>query len=249
MHASCTDGRVDICSPSATRSVIPPSTKKTISNFLIYFVFSQKAAHCLQTKDEKSGTSPKYFRLLLGGHDLKDDFEEGRMFIGVKKYKVHSDWDLSTVDYEGDIAVILLNIQAPISRYIRPICLSESNVLTNMNSGTLAGWGYYDDSKNPSNLPRKIDLDIISNKECFKRDRSLKLVSADGMFCAGKEGVAVCSGDSGSGLYVNINGKFYLRGLVSAAKQTECSRGYLALYTDVMNYLDFISMQLRLLKD
>lgn len=178
---------------------------------------------------------------------MSDEFEEGRILIGVKKYKVHNEWDSSTYDYEGDIAVLLLNGQAPFSRFIRPVCVSENNDMTNMNSGTLAGWGQYDDSEQQSNLPRKIDLDVIPNKQCFKLESRLKLASGDGMFCAGKKGVAVCSGDSGSGLYVNIKGKFYLRGLVSSSVRTRCSEGYVALYTDVLKYLDFISTQLTLL--
>lgn len=68
----------------------------------------------------------------------------------------------------------------------------------------------------------------------------LTQIDWDEAFCAGREGAGVCKGDSGSGFYLNENGKFYLRGIVSSSVVRSCSEANLALYSDVFWYLDFI---------
>lgn len=178
--------------------------------------------------------------MFLGAHDLNDRFEEGSMIINVQKYETHTDWDSSSLDFENDIAVLFLNVKAPFSGYIRPVCLDENIDLRDISSGILAAWGEYDDSEQHSNLPRKIELNIIPKDQCFKLENRLPSNSTKGMFCAGKRGVATCHGDSGSGLYVFRNERFYLRGLVSSAIAVKCSKGFISLFTDTMNHLDFI---------
>lgn len=186
--------------------------------------------------------------MILGAHDFSDQHEEGRISSGVKKYKLHDDWNPSNAEFGGDIAVLELTNRVLFNEYIRPVCLPEVKVI-DVKTGSLAGWGLYDNSQKVSDVPRKVELSIISDGQCFREDPRLVTISTDEMFCAGKKGVAVCPGDSGSGLYVVKDKKFYLRGLVSSSAVDQCTDGYLALYSDVLKYLDFVTAVRTMLND
>lgn len=164
---------------------------------------------------------------------------------GVHLIKINEKWDHLKAAFEGDIAVLELTFEVTINNYVRPVCLPEVSISNNSNAKrTLVGWGFYDNSNQISDIPRKIELNIIPDGPCFRVDGRLLPVSSDDMFCAGKKGVSVCSGDSGSGFYVEQDGKFYLKGIVSVAGADECGDGFLALYSDVEKYMDFISQQI-----
>lgn len=108
------------------------------------------------------------------------------------------------------------------NRYIRPICLAGNNE-ADINEGEVAGWGFHDDSETISDVPRKVQVPILSEIQCFKKENLLYRIIWDEAFCAGKDGVGVCKGDSGSGFYVKRKGKYYLRGIVSSAVARTCS--------------------------
>lgn len=152
---------------------------------------------------------------------------------------MHDNWNPSNIEFGGDIAVLELTNRVLFNEYVRPVCLPEVRV-TDIKSGTIAGWGYFDNSQKVSNVPRKVDLLIVPDGQCFRDDQRLLRISSPEAFCAGKRGVGVCPGDSGSGLYVVKDKKFYVRGVVSSAAVDQCSDGYLALYSDISKYLDFI---------
>lgn len=126
------------------------------------------------------------------------------------------------------------------SNYIRPVCLPTQETSEIVN-GVVSGWGVFDDSNIPSNLPRKVELPIVSNLECFKKDEALVRIIWEEAFCAGREGSGVCKGDSGSGLYVEIFGRFYLRGIVSSSVARPCTQTNYAIYSDIYKYLNFLS--------
>lgn len=181
----------------------------------------------------------RQFRLIVGAYNLSDQFEDGRISSGVKSYKVHRGWNAFETKYHADIAIVELISEVTFNRYVKPICLSRED-LTDFNTGSLAGWGHFDDFRRVSDVPRKITVNVIADGQCFRDDPRLVIASSEKMFCAGKRGVAVCPGDSGSGLYVLKEGKFYLKGIVSSAVGDQCTEGYLALYTDVVKYSEFI---------
>lgn len=110
----------------------------------------------------------------------------------------------------------MVKLAEPVSfnDYIRPICLPTSGVL-NVQNGDVVGWGITDDTRTISNTPREVNLPIVNDIECLKRDRGLLDIAWTESFCAGKNGSGVCEGDSGSGFYIEKNGVFYLRGIVS----------------------------------
>lgn len=184
---------------------------------------------------------PRELRIFLGAHDLGDNSETGRAIFDVRNVIIHKEWNPSTLDFTGDIALIKLAGEAQYSDNIIPICLPIDDIL-GIEFGEVVAWGYFSDSDVISNLPRKVDnLSIVSHLECVKHEISLAKIAWGESFCALKQENGVCKGDSGSGFYVFKNGRYYLRGIVSSSVDTRCSRSFIAVYSDVFKYLEFLT--------
>lgn len=197
------------------------------------------AAHCIHEKN-----SPKFenddLRVWLGAYNFGENREKHRQIAKIDKIKLHESWRSDGHNYEGDIAVITLKKTITFNKYIKPICLSSD--LSGINNAAVTGWGLTENNTLP-NTPRKIDIPILTDKKCYETDYKLARIGWDKSLCAGKRGVSVCKGDSGSALYVEKDNRFYLRGIVSSKIQIfneACVESYLAIYSDVTKYIDFI---------
>lgn len=179
-------------------------------------------------------------KIVLGAHDFREQSEVGRINVGVKEVIMHPGWNPNERPYTHDIAVLKLLEPVPFSIYIRPVCLPTAELL-DIQLGQTVGWGNFDRKETTSHIANKIDIDIISNLECFQKDTILSTIAWPESFCGGNEEGGVCQGDSGSGFYVKKAGKFYLRGIVSSSVVRECGESREALYTDVFEYLKFLS--------
>lgn len=127
------------------------------------------------------------------------------------------------------------------SNYIRPVCLANLE-LSSLTYGAVVAWGVRDATNNPSDLPQITNIPILDKIECLKKNPGLLSIISDDLFCAGKSDSGVCKGDSGSGFYVENDGRIYLRGIVSSSTTSEvsgCSDAKVALYSDVLKYLEF----------
>lgn len=200
------------------------------------------AAHCVHEKRAVKGLSNTQIRVLLGAHDLGDPHEPEKRTLRVEKIVIHPTWNTAvTSKYTGDIAVLVMENSVTFDDFIRPICLSQK--LPSIEHGTVAGWGRRENQTIgiSNELPRKIEIPIIDDKVCYEHEPLLARAGWTESFCAGREGVSVCDGDSGSGLHVKWNNKYYLRGIVSSAVLHEdCVHGYYAIYTDTTKYVSFI---------
>lgn len=184
---------------------------------------------------------PKDIQVLLGAHNTKKQTEAGREIASVASIKIHQDWNPSTSEYTGDLALLKLSQKVKVNDYVKPVPIANSQLST-ITQGVVTGWGYYDDTQIPSDTPRKLEISILSDLTCLKNNPGLLPIFADDLFCAGKVGAGVCSGDSGSGFYVQSeDGKFHLRGIVSSSTLTRCSESKSALYSDILKNLDFLS--------
>lgn len=178
--------------------------------------------------------------VLLGAHNINRPIEAGKSIFSAKTILLHDKYNPNTVDYDGDIALIKLAEPVHFTTYIRPVCLPDYES-TRIVSGTVVGWGAHDNTNIPSDYPRKIEIPILDPRDCIRKNRELATIFGRSMFCAGKDGSGVCEGDSGSGFYVKNNGKFHLRGIVSSSTRKECEDTNYALYSDVPDYMEFIS--------
>lgn len=178
-------------------------------------------------------------KVILGAFDISWGHESGRAIFDVKKATMHSDWDASSLDFEGDIAILELAREVIFDEFIQPICLIDQSLL-NMKEGVVVGWGLINATK-IADIPRKLEIPIVNRLRCLKRENSLVNVIWDEAFCAGKDYASVCKGDSGSGFYIEKDGVFYLRGTVSSSVAHDCDGSHFAIYSDIAKYVGFIS--------
>lgn len=184
---------------------------------------------------------------MFGVYDLANNLERYRITKPVAEILVHEDWDPHTERYNDDIAILVMEESISFSTFVRPICLTAS--IGDVTKGTVAGWGktamrqaHYE------NIPTKIDITIMqSNEDCYHQQSDLAKLGSKKSFCAGYPDVKVCSGDSGSGLFVIIDDTYYLKGIVSASQSNsdKCSLTNLTIYTDVLKYIDFIGVNIQ----
>jgi secreted trypsin-like serine protease len=182
--------------------------------------------------------------IILGAHNLSKSSEFGREVRGVNEIIIHEGWNPKEFRFTHDIALLTMNSSVEFSNVIQPICIlneNEHSILKN-KSAQVAAWGSIDDTDTMSNVPMIADLKIISFEKCSVIDSRISWIHWEESFCAYSTTTGICSGDSGSGLYVNLNHRYYLKGLVSSAVQKDCSNVNITIFTDVMKYYDFIKV-------
>lgn len=157
------------------------------------------AAHCVfrQTKQYLASELTVY----LGRHKLTDHFNEHMKAVSVNEIHVHDDYMEKSNSYDADLSILVLQQTIEFTKYIRPVCLwparTDVNEVTNKR-GTVVGWGR--DEFNPvSDIPKKIDLPIVSPFTCVQRSPALTHIISERTFCAGTlDNRGPCKGDSGN---------------------------------------------------
>lgn len=181
-------------------------------------------------------------RILLGAYNISDTTEENRKELDVASIIIHGGWDPEDVKYAHDIALLkLMNDIQEFTPMIRPICLKKTSDIIDIQNGVVAGYGQFNDSTVTSDVPLKVELQIINHEIWIEKQWELIQNYWDRSFVAGSETGGVCPGDSGAGFYVKSNDKFYLRGFVSIAVLDEgynCTHNNHVIFTDVLQYLD-----------
>lgn len=154
------------------------------------------------------------------------------------------------MNFAHDIA--LLKLKSAIEKFspmIRPICLKKSEILSAIIIETVAGFGELSETRGmTSDVSVKVELPIVDLAYAITKQSQLASVVWNKSFFADSENGGVCPGDSGAGFYVKSDGIFYLRGLVSAAileANYNCTHNNIAIYTDVMEYLDDFILPVR----
>ena len=104
------------------------------------------------------------------------------------------------------------------------------------------GWGFNEYGALSSEYPKIIKAKVIDDGDCFRNFIALAQISSERTFCAsGGEYDAPCQGDSGGGLMIKKQNKWYLRGLVSSSISSEkCRPGSPTIFTDVAKFKEFI---------
>lgn len=110
-------------------------------------------------------------------------------------------------------------------------------------SGVVAGFGR-SEHNSIETIANVIEVPVISFHECTKSSNHHSIISPR-TICGGyANGTGVCNGDSGSGLIVQHNGAYYLRGIVSASlfgDNNQCNVKAYSVFTDVTKYFDWIT--------
>jgi secreted trypsin-like serine protease len=179
----------------------------------------------------------------LGAHNISNDNEHGSVRKDVKKIKVHETWDPTDISHDHDIALIKLESSIEFSQFIQPICLLPPNNSETFSHGNVTAWGKIDDSETLADVARTAELEIIDMLQCLRDHEELARIFWPESFCARSDNAGVCEGDSGSGLVVKIDDRYYLKGLVSSSLVKQCSEKYVAIYSDTQKYYDFIKVR------
>ncbi|XP_035902646.1 uncharacterized protein LOC118507748 isoform X3 [Anopheles stephensi] len=145
-------------------------------------------------------------------------------------------------DVSNDIALIKLATNITMTKFVQPVCLWTMNdnpyTIRGMK-GTIVGFG------SENHLKQKT-LGVVDATRCVASDREGfgKLRVSEMLCVAGQEGTGACDGDGGGGLFFEVEGKWYVRGIVSyISGDTEneiCTTTKHAAFTDVTKYVNWI---------
>lgn len=201
---------------------------------------------------------------VFGVYDLTKIHEAGTFSQSPSKLIMHQDWNSKVLSYDADIAILMNDKEIATTKFIRPICLwTSSSDPIDMANGIVAGYG----SQNAvaEVIPKMRKVPLFTNDICLPGNPLLAEKSSTRTLCAGSRNrLGPClgklneknqtsyqlkrslTGDSGSGLYHEDQGVFFLRALVSSAtldKNQECDLTNYALFTDVLRYMNWINSQ------
>uniref|UniRef100_A0A182Q1Z6 limulus clotting factor C n=1 Tax=Anopheles farauti TaxID=69004 RepID=A0A182Q1Z6_9DIPT len=137
-----------------------------------------------------------------------------------------------------DIALVRLARDVRFSAMIRPIEMSETKSVE--GTAVAAGWGRTEHNT-VAEKKLKVQLDIVSMEQCAPIYNDSRLELKQSHLCAGgQDGKDTCMGDMGGPLMQERFGKWYLVGIVSFGR-AECGQdGFPGVYTNVVEYLDWV---------
>jgi Trypsin len=203
------------------------------------------AAHCVLDKGQRFARLPREIVIMLGQYDLDATFEVGRIVVSPKKIVIHPDWNSRLKAFDADLAVIELEDEIQFNEYIQPICLWEDFQNPIASSGIIIGYGKSENfSKRHENIPKVLDVPIHYNEDCFLHEPNLAKLSSKRTFCGGSaDGTGACVGDSGSPLMIDVDGVYYLRGIVSSSLRDpmkNCDVTKYGVYTNALKFKNWL---------
>ena len=185
--------------------------------------------------------------MYFGFFDLRQKNATG---LEIDEIILHPDWNQNSESYDADIAVLKLRNDVEFSNLISPICLWPE---VNVSVGTIVSWtepetddpGYWNYEHDLlHNYPRQFIMPIRSNTECLCKQPRFKDISSERTFCAGglNSGPCLEVGNSGASMAIEANGKFFLRGIISASfiDIAGCDNITFTLFTDVMAHKSWL---------
>uniref|UniRef100_A0A182Q2S8 Peptidase S1 domain-containing protein n=1 Tax=Anopheles farauti TaxID=69004 RepID=A0A182Q2S8_9DIPT len=138
------------------------------------------------------------------------------------------------------------------SKDIQPVCiwnLGEQESIIGKN-GSIVGFGLNENDTVSDHL-KYANISIVEPLECIASDRGVfgSLLSNEMICGKGHNGVSACNGDSGGGMFFEINGKWFVRGIVSFTPGRENNRDLCdgiknTVFTDVKKYVGWITQHI-----
>ncbi|XP_069841079.1 transmembrane protease serine 9-like [Dendropsophus ebraccatus] len=200
------------------------------------------AAHCFEFSK-----NPSDYTVVLGEYQLQI-VSNHQVEVNVQSIIVNSQFDGAGTP--GDIALIKFSSPVSYTDYILPVCVPTSSM--SFPAGTncwVTGWGAIASgvSLPPPQTLQQVMVPLISNSACdamyhinSEISSNVKIVPND-QICAGYQAGKKdsCQGDSGGPLVCNVNGAWYLAGIVSWGDQCAMPNRP-GVYTYVPTYYSWI---------
>ncbi|XP_023237050.1 venom peptide isomerase heavy chain-like [Centruroides sculpturatus] len=202
------------------------------------------AAHCIHPDE-----GPSDFLIRIKSFKVYPEKESKLIVQKVIKVIKHKGFDQS-YDFNDDIALMKVENDIEFDAFASPICLPESSFDAIGKTGIVAGWGVTKgDTSVLSPSLRKVELPIISISKCLTwfNDSGYSYVRVRNTeLCAGYENKRKdsCHGDSGGPLFMKINDRYTIVGIVSHG--IKCGHAKMpGIYTKVASYLTWIESTMR----
>lgn len=162
------------------------------------------AADCLQEKYTNARLRPVDFEVHLGRHDLSDK-NELKSFAKILEpiiiIAMHPEWSPTEFRYDADLALIIAGKPIEYSPSISSVHIPVHGVQNEGLIGTTIGWEYSsDDIETLEDKPRKVEVERVTQEDCFLDERDLAKISSRRTFCVKGvvENAGPCTGDSGN---------------------------------------------------
>lgn len=175
------------------------------------------------------------------------------MALSPKRIFIHNDYNNRRILSDADLSLlelwegkILIN-----QAYINPICIWNSIHDPIASEGVVMGWGLSKDLTKDKNVAKLMKVAIQDNDDCFEETPQLAALSSRRTFCAGpRNGSEICSYNTGAGLFIKIDGVYFLKGLVSmslvrVSGNENCATSKPAVYTNVQKFFNWIKQTTR----
>ncbi|KAK3917276.1 Coagulation factor IX [Frankliniella fusca] len=180
------------------------------------------AAHCAYRDMYGTLFKPYEMKVSLGSsfRDWNQKTTEHVQRRNVTRLFPHPRYRGTRRNYADDVAILELDRPIEVNAYVLPICvdfLSNRGPSLQENSvGKVVGWGTTNDGK-PSPVLQSAEMPFIPFETCERvvPAEFVPFLTSD-KFCAGHvDGAQVARGDSGGGLALQQDGRWFLAGVVS----------------------------------
>ncbi|XP_028132138.1 CLIP domain-containing serine protease B10-like [Diabrotica virgifera virgifera] len=196
------------------------------------------AGLCLTRKTQKR--LGRLMTVNLGDHNCRPhkQCKDEHINIPVEKLFIHRELKTEGPMPQNNIGIVKLAQDVEFNEHIKPICLPKfDDEVVADNWVTETGWDVHKNKK------LKVDLPVISYKECSKLYFNSRIPIYNNQLCAGGETDDSCVALSGGSLMSkrkDAPNQWYLEGIVSAGPR-QCAVGGLPnVYTKVQPYLNWI---------
>ncbi|KAL0818500.1 hypothetical protein ABMA28_008955 [Loxostege sticticalis] len=215
------------------------------------------AAHCITQKGSNRITNKNTLTVYLGKHNLRTSVEGVQIRL-VSQIHKHPQYNASS--YQMDLGILVLREPVTFTDWVRPACLwpeADTSLTTIIGKrGSVVGWGF-DDTGVATEELSLVEMPVVKTETCIRSYSEFFVrFTSEYTYCAGYRNgtydertgrvtsTSVCNGDSGGGMMFNIDGYWYLRGLVSLSVKSHneyrCDPTHYVVFTDIAKFLPWI---------